>query len=88
MFVGWPNGELQKTLQNVRQGVITYHLMQSPFTKLWQSCSDPHLKIRPHRNFRHLFSKLQSHCTLARQLSPKAAHKNRDKEKITAIYCL
>ena len=27
-------------------------------------------------------------CTLTRQFSPKVAHKGRDKEKITAIYCL
>ena len=32
-----------------------------------------------------LFSKLQSRGTLTRQFSPKVAHKDRDKEKITAI---
>ena len=34
-----------------------------------------------------IFSKLQSRCTLKRQFSPKVAHKGKDKEKITAIYC-
>ena len=41
-----------------------------------------------HRNFRLLFSKLQSRGTLTRQFSSKVAHKDGDKEKITAIYCL
>ena len=40
-----------------------------------------------HPNFRLLFSKLQSRCTLTRQYSPKVAHKSRDNEKITTIYC-
>ena len=47
----------------------------------------PILKSVPSQ-FRLLFSKLQSRCTITRQFSSKVAHKSRDKEKITAIYCL
>ena len=61
---------------------------QSPFTELWQSCRDPHLKIRSIAIFVFYSLKLQSHCTLTRQFSPKVAHKGRDKEKITPIYYL
>ena len=60
----------------------------SSFTKLWQSYSDPHPKISHIAIFAFLFSKLQSRGTLTRQFSPKVAHKDRDKEKITAIYFL
>ena len=45
-------------------------------------------QTRSHRNFRLLFSKLQSRYMFTRQFSPKVAHKSRDKENITAIYCL
>ena len=41
-----------------------------------------------HRNFHLLFSKFTSRCTLKRQFWPEVAHKGRNKEKITAIYCL
>ena len=58
----------------------------STFTKLWQSCSDPHLKIRPIAIFAFYFLNYSLAARLQDNSHPKSPTKV--KEKITAIYCL
>ena len=55
---------------------------------LWQSCSDPHLKISPIALFVFYSLNYSLAARLQDNSRPEVAHKGGDKEKITAIYCL
>ena len=62
------------------------HPVWSPFTKLWRSCSDPHLKIRPTA----IFAVYSLNCSLAarlqdnsRPMSPTKVETKRKLQQLT-----
>ena len=59
----------------------------SSFTKLWQSCSDPHPKISPIAIFAFYSLNYSLVARLQDNSRPKSPTKI-ETEKITAIYCL
>ena len=57
-------------------------MLQSPFTKLWQSCSDPHLKIRPIAIFAFYSLNYSLAARLQDNSRPKSPTKSRAKRKL------
>ena len=55
---------------------------ESPFTKLWQSCSDPHLKIRPIAIFAFYSPNYNLAARLHNNSRPKSPTKVETKKKL------
>ena len=86
------SGTIARWFYNVESwmGVLIIHsFFLKPFTKLWQSCSDPHLEIRPIA----IFAFCSLNFSLAACLQDNSGSKSPistkvETENITAIYCL
>ena len=59
--------------------------IKSPFTKLWQSCSDPHLKIRPIAIFAFYSLNYSLAARLQDNSRPKSPTKVETKRKLQQL---